>query len=368
MEWWGEYEGRDVVCGELFLNTTGSSCSASTRGVFHSCTPLIITRQSVHGHSNPASKLMFTLLQLPAELQAEILCFVATSKQPGQQIRDLISVASTCRAWYHAVFCNSHDHIWRTIAIALGVSPSVRLDQILYPGSSALQPRRWINVVRLNFRIKKPFPPLPPGLPPITRAQSAVPRPDSTENWRRTVELMVAGEGSQRHASYTTRHANCKDGGSAVFTVSDPEVMGGRQMLCIYDATRNRTDIVHSEPWVPSGPTPTKYPAVVGYTVDKKHDSCDIRETFANEQFRSTWECKHARVGRMVSNGNTLVATAFPSEDSGRPSDIASELMCIETNSKGSSRVLWQFDASEAWEDEDAYVRYPHIKNFHMSR
>ncbi|TGZ78513.1 hypothetical protein EX30DRAFT_343067 [Ascodesmis nigricans] len=309
---------------------------------------------------------MPTILQLPAELHAEILRFVATSEHPEVQVRNLISVASTCHAFHHAVFCDASDHLWRAVAIGLGLHPSVTLDQVMYPGSSCLEARRWLKLVQLNLRIRAPFPQGRPTWPRVKRAESSLSWSSAAWDWRRTAELVIAGEGNQKSAKYDFCHTSHLENGLAVFSVSNFKGLPGRQATCMYYPTEDRADIVHSESATPGGWTVTPFPTRVGYGITSQAGNSIVQRIRPDGNHTPKWTVDELNIDRITSNGNLLVAASFPGEDSENPKHMASRLTCIE-HSAGTSRILWDFDVSEAWEDEDAYYRYPHVKNFHMT-
>lgn len=153
------------------------------------------------------------------------------------------------------------------------------------------------------------------------------------------------------------------------FMASNPNTTGtARQDLeCVLDPSTARTDVLSCEVGSRPAWTATPFPGMAGYSFEKTDGSTVVREVGRNAgQPLRKWTLGED-VDRVVSFDDALVAAAFPVP---RPlhSHIASRLVCAKTSKNGSTSVLWEINIPEDWADEDSYTRYPHVKNFHISK
>lgn len=318
-----------------------------------------------------------TLTFLPPELHDLILSFVATDiDKPSAAVFDLISIGSTCRTFHHAVFCETNDQIWRYPAYSIGVHSSSKLNNLLYPGSSQPQRHRWLDVVKLNFHLRKPFPTHKPAWPKVQKASRLIPPPLDDSGFgsqkkirKRTVDLVISGEGTRNRTQYSTRHVDWRGDGSVRFMASNPDETGTarQELACVMDPSTARTDVLSCEVGLRPAWTPTPFPGMAGYSVEKKDGTSVVREVGRNfGQPLRKWTLEED-VDRVVSFDDILVAATFPVS---RPlhSHIASRLVCAKTSKNGITSILWEIDIPGAWADDDSYTRYPHVKNFHISK
>ena len=347
------------------------------------------------------------LLDLPTEILVNILKFSASSTSPPPH-KTLLDVALTCSTLHHAVFCTENDLLWREPALALGIPESLRLDHVLYPGSSTLQKRLWRNVVKLNLAWGRPFPVKTPVIPKQQRAARQLPPADKKGDWfgRRVIEVFVAGEGAKRENSYVTKPASVRDDGCAVFQVRPPGGLGGGiipglalsppggpKVTCVLDPVMGKPREVvlgnnRSHGWVAS-PLPllagcvTPFPVQAGFVFEEKNGEYRVRAVDASTVALShSWNLGKRRPDRVVANGEILVAVTYahPDSDSKTP-DIPSNLVCVEsfggqegrsmwrTTTLASSKIIWEFDLSIRWPQEmNRYTSFPHLKNFHITR
>ncbi|PWW73930.1 hypothetical protein C7212DRAFT_283770 [Tuber magnatum] len=325
------------------------------------------------------------LLNLPTEILVNILKFSASSASPPH--KTLLNVALTCSALHHTVFCTENDLLWREPALALGIPESLRLDHVLYPGSSTLQKRLWRNVVKLNLAWGRPFPAKIPVIPKQRRAAKQLPPVDKRGDWfgRRVVEVFVAGEGAKRENSYATKPACVRDDGCAIFQVKPP---GGPSAGIISGLTEVVLGNNRSHGWVAS-PLPllagcvTPFPVQAGFVFEEKGGEYRVRAVDASTAALShSWNLGKRKPDRVVANGEILVAVTYahPDSDSKTP-HIPSNLVCVESfrgqegrsrwkaRTLASSRIVWEFDLSIRWPQEmNRYTSFPHLKNFHITR
>ncbi|CAZ82222.1 unnamed protein product [Tuber melanosporum] len=347
------------------------------------------------------------LLNLPTEILVNILKFSASSTSPPPY-KTLLNVALTCSALHHAVFCTENDLLWREPALALGIPESLRLDHVLYPGSSTLQKRLWRNVVKLNLAWGRPFPAKTPVIPKQQRAARQLPPVDKKGDWfgRRVVEVFVAGEGAKRENSYVTKPASVRDDGCAVFQVRPPggpnggiipgltySLSGGPKVTCVLDPVMGKPREVilgnnRSHGWVAS-PLPlltecvTPFPVQAGFVFEERSGEYRVRAVDASTAALShSWNLGKRRPDRVVANGEILVAVTYAHPDSdGKTSQIPSNLVCVESfggqegrsrwkaRTLAGSRIVWEFDLSIRWPQEmNRYTSFPHLKNFHITR
>ncbi|RPA94141.1 hypothetical protein L873DRAFT_1846777 [Choiromyces venosus 120613-1] len=351
------------------------------------------------------------LLNLPTEILVNILKFSASSTSPSPH-KTLLNVALTCSTLHHTVFCTENDLLWREPALALGIPESLRLDHVLYSGSSTLQKRLWRNVVKLNLAWARPFPAKTPVIPKQQRAARQLPPVDKKGDWfgRRVVEVFVAGEGARRENSYVTKPASVKDDGCAIFQVKPPggpsgasygsfipeltnSAPGGPKVTCVLDPVLGKPREVplgnnRSHGWVAS-PLPvlagcvTPFPVQAGFVFEEKNGEYRVRTVDASTAALShSWNLGKRKPDRVVANGEILVAVTYahPDIDSKTP-HIPSNIVCVESfagqegrsrwkaRTLASSKIIWEFDLCIRWPQEmNRYTSFPHLKNFHITR
>ncbi|KAI5779222.1 hypothetical protein EDC01DRAFT_671100 [Geopyxis carbonaria] len=299
------------------------------------------------------------LLMLPSELQFLILQFIATGSS-REQISDLIATSQTCRSLHHAVLCEKNDLVWRSSAIELGILPSVRLEAIIYPGSSTLEKRRWLNVVKLNYGWLQPF--------SLTRfrlqkAYRVLPPQEKNGNWfgRRTIEMVVSGAGTRKRPGYQAKQALSNSGGSVTFRISEES----SNITATLDPALNQVTPLGSEhPQAPEW-TATPFPCGVGYLVQK--NNLGLRVSEYSESCSKSWNLEERAVDRFVSNENILVVVAFTESSP----HIATKLSCVRScsNETTISDKIWEIDVPVDWAEGNNQGRYgyAHLKNFHMT-
>lgn len=327
-------------------------------------------------------------LQLPTEILLNILKFSTTPPDPQPHIT-LINVSQTCSHLHHAVFCSENDSIWRGPALALGILESLHLDQVLYPGSSTVQRRLWRNVVRLNLGWSRPFPAGTPTVPRSQRALRELPPPEKKGDWfgRRTIEFFAYGEGNRRGASYGSKHTSVKDDGCAVFQVRCKKSIATaspktRWVTGVLDPALGKAREVASvwksqEQW-----TATPFPVSAGFLTEERNGEYRVRAVDApTAGLSQLWNLGKRIPDRFVANGEILVAVTFSDPENEEPNvapHIPSNLICVESvgqrmsrwkkRAEAESKIVWEFNLSKEWAEDEAYTSFPHLKNFHLTR
>jgi hypothetical protein len=318
------------------------------------------------------------LLQLPTEILINILKFTAYS--PGSYIT-LLKLAQTCSHLHHAIFCSENDLIWRGAALTLGIHESLQLEQILYPGSSAVQRRLWQNVVKLSLGWSRPFPVAAPTVPRLQKAPKELPPPDRKGDWfgRRTIELFTYGEGSRKGAAYLSKHASVNDDGCVVFQIRPEKAVTAtnsmtRLVTGVLDPAFGKIQAVALEWKAQNQWTATPFPTSAGFLVEEKNGEYRVRAVDAPETGLSQlWNLGKRAPDRFVANGEILVAVTFPDPTSSvAATQIPSNLLCVESVGKNTelaeSKVVWEFDLSREWVEDEPYTSFPHLKNFHITK
>lgn len=178
-----------------------------------------------------------------------------------------------------------------------------------------------------------------------------------------------------------------EDDGCAVFRVRSQRSAihpnsASKWVTGVLDPTLGKAREVVSE-WKPHGGwTATPFPVSAGYFVDEKNGEYRVRAVDASTaELSQLWNLGRRVPDRFAANGEVLVAVTFPesqSEGLGLAPNIPSNLVCVESTGlkrsrwRGSaeveSKVVWEFDLSSEWAEEEEYTSYPHLKNFHITR
>jgi len=303
---------------------------------------------------------MATLLHLPSELLSNILQSVTASSDATTQIRDLLSIAKTCSALHYAVFCD--DILWRSPAIALGISPTTHLEDILYPGSSALAQRRWFNVVKLNYMWLQEFPDASATLPSKRKAVKFFPAESKNKGGKRTVEMCVAGLGAP--PVFITAHAVSKLRGKALFNViraNSGNLTGG--VLDLSSATTATGAVV-------SKPPPREYCKLgqPGYVIERKdgvHTVCELDVEEPGRVLRR-WNIGKRDISVFRARGDMLIALVCSEPPSGH---VATKMVCMRAEGGDTeASILWECDISEDWKHGHQSEPFTQVHDFQLNR
>ncbi|KAI5846955.1 hypothetical protein BZA05DRAFT_356996 [Tricharina praecox] len=317
------------------------------------------------------------LLRLPSELLGSILQFASTDENISAGLRDLINASKTCTVLHHAVFCITNDRLlWYPLAASLGIPPTVALDDLLYAGTSAVQKRQWIHVVRLNYSWAQPFPSSssssdqPATMPVLQRARGVIPRPWWRINpaRRKTVQMCVAEEGSTASPSYIAAHAAARNGGVALFGARycDKAVSPDNGLL-------DPALVVPAYVYPKLCEDESQFSPCLGFVESRGKEGGEVRiSEMAPEQKRRvvrTWNTGMRKFLTFKTCGDMSVGLCRVPVTLEGTDPSARSLVCLRATDGDKCNVVWEHKHVYGdWEDtEDDYMRYPRIRNFHMT-
>lgn len=224
-------------------------------------------------------------------------------------------------------------------------------------------------------------------MPRSQKAQRELPPQNKSGDWfgRRTIEIFAYGAGTHRGKSYEAKHTSVNDDGCAVFKVwfergATYPGPTSRWVTGVLDPALGKAREVASEQKLQAQWTATPFPISAGFVVEKKGDEYRVRAVDASTVGLSqSWNLGKRIPDRFVANGEILVAVTSPNLETGSLGGSSrNNLVCLEstggrrsrwkTRVEAESKVVWEFDLSEEWAEEEPYTSFPHLKNFHITR
>ncbi|KAK6346835.1 hypothetical protein TWF696_006942 [Orbilia brochopaga] len=311
------------------------------------------------------------LRTLPPEIWLSIIQF-ATTGDPDGPMHALINIALVSKTFYHTVFCNENDGaIWKPAAVRLGVHPGIHLDELLFAGTSSLEPRSWRTVYKFMREWQKPFPGIV-TMPKAKRVAWQLPALQAGPDdgfVRRTFEMACCGNG--RGLSYRIKQPIAADKGNIIFEARNIDNDLTAVAAGLLEAGEERARQASGRPRRVEKHILFPYPLPAGYMVTEEKSGfvvSKIDPTTGNTT--TSWLFGERQPDRFTSFRDIMVAITYHGPDdemAGLPGvgNCRSLMVCLKA---GDPKPLWMLDVSLDWYlPDDDYRGFAHVKNFHVT-